>query len=82
MLYYILGSLAFFSTYFVRPPSPTGSIIGKKSAETLKSLVLDVKFGRGAFMKTREEAEELAREMVEVGRGIGMKTTGKQCLLV
>lgn len=78
MLYYTRESLA-FPTSFPHPPSPAGSIIGKKSAETLKSLVLDVKFGRGAFMKTKEEAEELAREMVNVGNGIGMKTTGKQC---
>ncbi len=43
------------------------SIMSKKLAESLDRLVLDVKFGRGAFMKTRAEAEQLAASMIEVG---------------
>ncbi|XP_068206962.1 thymidine phosphorylase-like [Palaemon carinicauda] len=56
-------------------PLIVSSIISKKAAESLKALVLDVKFGRGAFMKTREEAEKLAQKMVDVGNGVGMRTT-------
>lgn len=43
------------------------SIMSKKLAENLDRLVLDVKFGSGAFMKTRAEAEELAAAMTNVG---------------
>jgi pyrimidine-nucleoside phosphorylase len=43
------------------------SIMSKKLAENLNRLVLDVKFGRGAFMKTKAEAEELAAAMTSVG---------------
>src|SRR3954464_6266314 len=49
------------------------SIMSKKLAENLDRLVLDVKFGRGAFMKTRAEAEQLARAMTEVGELMGVK---------
>ena len=41
-----------------------GSIISKKAAEQLDVLVLDVKFGIGAFMKERSEATRLAKQMV------------------
>jgi pyrimidine-nucleoside phosphorylase len=44
------------------------SIMSKKLAESLDRLVLDVKFGSGAFMKTREEAESLAAALCAVGR--------------
>ena len=46
----------------------TASIMSKKLAETLDRLVLDVKFGSGAFMRTRADAEALAASMIAVGR--------------
>lgn len=56
-------------------PLITASIMSKKLAEGLSALVLDVKFGSGAFMKTADEARRLARSMVAVGRKMGVKTT-------
>ncbi len=50
------------------------SVMSKKLAENLDRLVLDVKFGSGAFMKTRKEAEQLASAMTEVGEGMGVTT--------
>ena len=49
------------------------SIMSKKLAENLDRLVLDVKFGRGAFMKTKKEASELAAAMTSVGESMGVK---------
>ena len=43
-----------------------GSIISKKAAEGLNTLVLDVKVGEGAFMKDEQSAEQLARLMVNI----------------
>ena len=48
------------------------SIMSKKLAENLDRLVLDVKFGAGAFMKTRPEAELLAEAMLKVGSAMGV----------
>lgn len=54
-------------------PLIVASIMSKKLAENLDRLVLDVKFGGGAFMKTRQEAEQLANGMTEVGKLMGVK---------
>ena len=51
------------------------SIMSKKLAESLDRLVLDVKFGSGAFMKTRAEAEALAAALTAVGREMGVQTS-------
>ena len=48
------------------------SIMSKKLAEKLDRLVLDVKFGRGAFMKSKQDAEQLAAAMTEVGTKMGV----------
>ena len=57
------------------PPLIVASIMSKKLAENLDRLVLDVKFGSGAFMKTRHQAEQLAASMTEVGNLMRVKVT-------
>src|SRR5438309_4154653 len=54
-------------------PLIVASIMSKKLAENLDRLVLDVKFGSGAFMKTKKEAQQLATEMTSVGESMGVK---------
>ncbi|MEP7015346.1 MAG: thymidine phosphorylase [Verrucomicrobiota bacterium] len=49
------------------------SIMSKKLAENLDRLVLDVKFGAGAFMKTKKDAETLAASMTSVGESMKVK---------
>jgi pyrimidine-nucleoside phosphorylase len=55
-------------------PLIVASIMSKKLAESLDALVLDVKFGSGAFMKTRADAEALANALCAVGRECGVET--------
>lgn len=54
-------------------PLITASILSKKIAEGTEGLVLDVKCGKGAFMKDRENARKLAKSLIETGKGLGMK---------
>src|SRR5215216_3059727 len=54
-------------------PLICGSILSKKLAEGIDALVLDVKFGGGAFMKTKADARKLAEALVSVGRAGGKK---------
>lgn len=56
-------------------PLIIASIMSKKLAESLDRLVLDVKFGSGAFMKTRENAETLATGLAAAGNGNGVRTS-------
>jgi pyrimidine-nucleoside phosphorylase len=53
----------------------SASIMSKKLAEDLDGLVLDVKFGTGAFMKTFEAAKQLALSLSGIGKGAGKKVT-------
>lgn len=53
-------------------PLITASILSKKVAEGIDGLVMDVKFGDGAFMKSFEQARQLAQSLASVGRGLGL----------
>lgn len=54
-------------------PLITASILSKKLSEGIDALVLDVKFGAGAFMKDFSRAKALAESLVRVGQGAGLK---------
>lgn len=54
-------------------PLITGSILSKKLAEGSEYLVLDVKVGSGAFMKTKDEARKLAKSLIRVSNKLGVK---------
>jgi pyrimidine-nucleoside phosphorylase len=56
-------------------PLIASSIMSKKLAEGIDGLVLDCKIGSGAFMKTRADAETLARAIQGIGRAAGKKVT-------
>ncbi len=56
-------------------PLITASILSKKLAAGLQHLVMDVKFGSGAFMSKLEDAQALAKSLVSVANGAGLKTT-------
>jgi thymidine phosphorylase len=55
-------------------PLITASILSKKLAAGLQGLAMDVKFGNGAFMVTRDDAQALADSIVEVAGGAGLPT--------
>ena len=56
-------------------PLITASILSKKLAANLDALVLDVKWGSGAFMKTPDQARALANSLVTTGTQLGLVTT-------
>lgn len=57
-------------------PLICASIMSKKIAEGLSGLVLDVKFGTGAFMQTMMDATDLAQKLINTGESSGIKTYG------
>ena len=54
-------------------PLISASIMSKKMAEGIDALVLDVKVGDGAFLRSRDEAKALAETMLGIGKGMGKK---------
>jgi thymidine phosphorylase len=54
-------------------PLIVSSIMSKKLAENVDGLVLDVKWGSGAFMRSQKDSYELGKTMVEVGKRYGIK---------
>ncbi|MCF7824497.1 MAG: thymidine phosphorylase [Candidatus Marinimicrobia bacterium] len=56
-------------------PLISASIMSKKIAEGIQGLVLDVKTGNGAFMQSLDDSRTLAKSLVHIGNGYGIKTT-------
>jgi pyrimidine-nucleoside phosphorylase len=56
-------------------PLICASILSKKSAAGVKALVMDVKSGSGAFIADENESRELARQLVSIGRSLGMNVS-------
>ena len=56
-------------------PLIASSVVSKKIASGANNIILDVKYGSGAFMKTAKEAKQLSELMVQVGKNLGKKIT-------
>lgn len=56
-------------------PLIASSVVSKKIASGANNIILDVKYGSGAFMKTADEAQKLSDIMVQVGKNLGKKIT-------
>lgn len=62
-------------------PLMASSIMSKKMAEGIDGLVLDVKCGDGAFLRSEEDARALAQTMISIGRGMGRKVVALLTLM-